>query len=145
MTIGANGGEMVMTYEIVIDDYLDADAITDMTKLGIQYDGQTFDLQSNELSITVLHNDVSLLKTANANAVVSGETLTYTITISNSGKLTNTEMIFKDEIPQNATFVENSVKIDGEVKGGYDPSAGFALKDLLPEEQIIVEFSVTVK
>lgn len=145
VTIGANGGEMIMTYEIAIDDYLDADVITDMTKLGVQYGGQTFDLQSNELSITVLHNAVSLLKTANTNAVVSGDTLTYTIIISNSGTLTNTEMNFKDEIPQNTTFVENSVKIDGEAKEGYDPSAGFALKDLLPEEQIVVELSVTVK
>ena len=142
--IGGFGAEMVITYDILVDEYTIVNNITNTTKINLTLDNKTFEIQSNELGLKIMDNDVTLLKSANTNAVKLGDTITYSVQISNSGTLTNTNLFFSDPIPDGTTFVENSVKIDGEEQQGFNPATGFSLKDLAPNETIIVEFKVTV-
>lgn len=142
--IGGFGAEMVITYDILVDEYTDVNNITNITKVNLTLDNKTFEIQSNELGLKIMDNDVTLFKSADTLAVKSGDIITYTIEISNSGTLTNTNVFFKDPIPDGTTFVENSVKIDSAEQLGYNPSTGFSLKDLGPNETIMVEFKVTV-
>ena len=142
--IGGFGAEMVITYDIIVDEYSDVNNITNTTNVNLTLDNKTFEIQSNELGLKIMDNDVTLFKSADTLAVKSGDTITYTIEISNSGTLTNTNLFFKDPIPDGTAFVENSVKIDSEEQLGYNPSTGFSLKDLGPNETIMVEFKVTV-
>jgi len=142
--IGGFGAEMVITYDILVDEYTVVNNITNTTKITLTLDNKTFEIQSNELGLKIMDNDVTLFKSANTNAVKSGDTITYSVQISNSGTLTNTNLFFSDPIPDGTTFVENSVKIDSEEQQGFNPATGFSLKDLGPNETILVEFKVTV-
>lgn len=140
----APGSELDMTYDIKITKYLSEPAIVTSTLLTITSGSTKFEVESNELSIDTLINEIFLLKEADLTAVKAGDTLTYTITISNNGTLTNTELFFTDSIPEGTTFVENSVKIDDVSMENYNPETGFNLKDLNQNESIKVEFKVIV-
>ena len=73
-----------------------------------------------------------------------GENLHYISTITNTGTLLKTNLLFSDVIPANTTFVENSVKIDNVQQLGYNPETGFSLLNLAVDASVVVEFDVTV-
>ena len=99
---------------------------------------------TNTLTIQLENNKIVIEKTSDKSAVISGETLTYTIVIKNEGNMENTNVMFKDELPSSVTFVEDSVKIDDVESPGSDPNTGFELLTLAPERQIKVSFEVTI-
>lgn len=143
VTLGT-GASFNVSYEIMVDKYTDATEILNSTKLEVDLGGHKFEIDSSDLKINILQNNISLLKTAAPSAVKSGDEITYTIVISNTGEMTNTGLIFTDQIPMGTTFVENSVKVDGIEKAGYNPADGFALEDLATNGSINVEFKVLV-
>ena len=63
--------------------------------------------------------DLSLIKSVNNSAAVSGETLTFTITVNNAGPgdATNVEVV--DQLPAGFTFVSSSPS-----QGSYDSGTG---------------------
>lgn len=65
-------------------------------------------------------------------------------TITNTGTLLKTNLVFTDVIPTGTTFVANSVKIDGIFQPGSNPAVGFALSNLAVGASTVVEFDVTV-
>ncbi len=87
---------------------------------------------------------MSLLKTADTSAVKSGDTITYTITITNSGTITNTNLFFTDPTPSETTFVDGSVEIDDTSNPSFNPQTGFNLSDLEANQTIIVNFKVKI-
>lgn len=143
-TLGGSGGSMDVTYQIKLDKYIDEDAITNNSSIGFQMDSKQFNLTSNEVSIQVLHNDISILKTADANAVKTGDIITYTITITNNGTLQNTNVRFSDPLPSEVQFVESSVKIDDMTYTGYNPNTGFNLNDINANDTVTIQFKATV-
>lgn len=143
ITLGV-GAEFVMTYEISIDKYTDATEISNSTQITLTADSKQFQINSSEVKVRVLHNNVYVLKSANTTAVKSGDELIYTITISNDGELENTDLFFSDPIPTGTTFVDGSVKVNDIEKAGINPADGFALDDLSPNQTIKVEFKVLV-
>jgi len=99
---------------------------------------------TNTVSLPISNNSIVLTKTSDKSAVIAGQTLTYQITIENTGNITNTDLIFTDPLPSGVTFVADSVKVDDVPKAGADPVAGFALDDLVPSAKFVVTFDVTV-
>ena len=143
-TIGTLGGACDITYKILVDEYPEVDKISITTTFTTTIDGSQYELPSNTADITILNNDVALLKTSSAKAVKSGDELTYTIEITNSGTFENTDLFFKDEIPAEVTFVDGSVKIDDVVQDSLNPTTGFNLSTLAPQGKIKVEFKVII-
>lgn len=143
ITLGV-GAEMHMTYQILVDKFTDATEITNSTQINLTVDEKQFQINSSEAKITIMQNNVYILKSANVTAVKSGDEIVYTITISNDGELKNTDLYFTDPIPSGTTFVEGSVKVDDIEKTGVNPVDGFDLEDLSPNESIKVEFKVLV-
>lgn len=143
-TIGPMGGEFDMTYDIKVNKYPNQNNITSSTTVNFSIDSAPFSIKSNEASVQILDNEITLSKSANTRVVKTGDEITYTILVSNDGTVTNTNVMFKDAIPQGTTFVENSVKLDGETKEGYNPETGFELKNLNAGDSVSVEFRVKV-
>lgn len=144
VTLGGSGGDFSIEYQVLVDKVPTEWNFSDVTQAQLTLDGTLFTLNSNEVQVTILENEIWLTKTASAKAVKQGDTLTYTIEIANTGTLKNTDLFFSDPIPAGTTFIDGSVKIDGTTMADYNPAAGFALSDLDPDATITVEFSVTV-
>lgn len=144
VTVGGSGGDFSIEYKILVDKVPLQWKFSNITQAQIMLDSTLFTLNSNEVEVNILENEIWLTKTASAKAVKQGDTLTYTIEIANTGTLKNTELFFTDPIPVGTTFVDGSVKINGATMADYNPATGFTLPDLDPDATITVEFSVTV-
>lgn len=144
ITIGASGNEAEVTFEIEIDKHTAVNNINILSTTQISIDNKDFYITSNESNIKILQNEVYLLKSSSPTAVTSGNTLTYSITISNAGTIKNTNLMFTDPIPSGTRFVEGSVMVDNVNQPTYNPITGFPLKDLNENEEIKINFNVIV-
>ncbi|MCI8636955.1 MAG: DUF11 domain-containing protein, partial [Clostridia bacterium] len=68
------------------------------------------------------------------NYVIEGEKITYTITVQNEGGLAK-EVTIKDTIPEGTTFVEGSIKINGEITQNTKENLANGIKINVPEKQ----------
>lgn len=143
-TLGGSGGELEVSYALVADEYPTQEAFSLSSSVGVELDSKTFSVESDPLSIDVIINEIYVQKTASTTAVKSGDELVYTITISNAGKIQNTNLFFQDPIPEGTSLVGESVTIDGEIKPELNPETGFALKDLGENESVVVTFKVKI-
>ena len=75
------------------------------------------DEQTNEVTHTYVEPIISAEKTSTTenslNYVVEGETITYTITITNDGDLAK-DVVVTDDIPEGTSFVTGSIKVNDE-------------------------------
>ncbi|MCR8746291.1 DUF7507 domain-containing protein [Romboutsia lituseburensis] len=88
---------------------------------------------------------LNLAKVVDKSYATIGDTLNYSITINNTGNANATNIVFKDMIQSNATFVSGSVKINGTTQSTYDPNKGFILSDIPGYGTTTVTFAVTVQ
>ncbi|SCC12579.1 DUF7507 domain-containing protein [Bacillus mycoides] len=73
-----------------------------------------------------------------------GDTLTYTITLNQTGDVSANDVIIQDIIPQGTTFIENSVIVNGETLPGVNPVSGIPISTIIVGESAIASFQVTV-
>lgn len=82
-----------------------------------------------------------MTKTANPKFSTVGETVTYTITLKNTGTVTADNVVFTDTVPQEVTFIPGTVTVDGTPNAG-DPSTGIALGNLAAGQVTTISFDV---
>ncbi|WP_308634148.1 DUF7507 domain-containing protein [Paenibacillus silvisoli] len=99
---------------------------------------------SNTLTFPVSSPDVEVVKTALLSAVTIGDTLTYSIAVTNSGIAPVDNVIFADPIPAGTSFLSGSVTINTVPQQNANPAAGFSLGPIAPNDTVVVTFSVTV-
>ncbi len=143
--ITKNGGTTTIEYTVTVVENPTTDilnAVSQVTYTVAERDNLVEN--SNTVSVQLVEEDVTITKTSDKSAVISGETLKFQNVVRNIGNTTNTDITFKDPIPEGTTFIENSVEIDGVKQEGYDPAVGFKLNDLAPNAEITVTFEVKV-
>lgn len=104
----------------------------------------TYSEKTEAVAFNVLADTVGIVKKVDKALAVKGDTLHYTVTVTNTGNVTKTDLVFKDPVPDGTAFVPNSVKVDGTAYSAYHPARGFVLRSLAPNETITVEFDVKV-
>ena len=104
-----------------------------------------FSENTETVSIIVVNDKISVVKSVDKTIAFKGEKLHYTVTIANNGNLIKNGLVFKDSAPVGTVFVDNSIKVDGIVYPAYNPEIGFVLRGLLPDETTTIEFDVKVK
>lgn len=144
-SIASNAG-VTVSYILVIDATPEVDSVA--LKSNITYDvNEVQDLSEDtaELEISITENKIVIEKTSGQSAVISGSELVYQNVIRNIGNIKNTEVFFKDTIPEGTTFVPGSVKINkAPASESYDPAVGFDLGELDVNSEIEVTFTVKV-
>ncbi|EEM46784.1 hypothetical protein bthur0005_33210 [Bacillus thuringiensis serovar pakistani str. T13001] len=92
------------------------------------------------------------INTATTNATKSadkvfallGDTITYTISLQNTGTVPATNVLVTDPIPAGTTFIPNSVTINDVPQPGIVPSSGILIGTLEPNTSAVVTFQVQV-
>ena len=143
------GGSATVTYNIIAnnpktdDNVVNSAALTytvmDPVRGPVIYTGNT-----NEVTIELVSTRLTVVKSVDKTLAVSGDTLTYTSVVTNTGSLTKTNLVFQDVVPAGTTFVAGSVTIDGTPYPAYNPTNGFSLSDLSSGDSTTVVFSVKV-
>ena len=104
----------------------------------------SFSENTNTVSVRIISNRITNVKSVDKAFAVQGDTLHYTSVITNTGSLLKTDVVFTDTVPAGTTFTAGSLRINGVAYPAYDPQTGFALPDLAVGDVVTVEFDVTV-
>ncbi len=88
--------------------------------------------------------NLSIVKTVDKEVAIKGETLTYTSIVTNTGSIPLFDTNFIDDIPIGTTFIENSVTINGVNNPGLNPSVGFSLGTIIPNQSVVVTFQIQI-
>ena len=87
---------------------------TTITKeYSVEWTPESITANASVQNLNIIRPIISANKSADKNAVVPGEIITYTITVTNTGNADG-KAIVKDTIPEATEFIENSIKINGE-------------------------------
>lgn len=81
------------------------------------------------------------VKTSNRPSIKLGETLTYTILLTNRGTLTLSNPYFSDSLPNGLIFIPETVTIAGVSYPAYNPGLGFYLDTLPPNATVAIDFT----
>ena len=132
-------------YMITIDASPRADTVTNSAEIVYTINGQSPITESTNLvTIPLVNNRLNIIKSANKLITYSGDTIKYTIEIKNVGTIDNKNLIFKDQLPNELSFIPNSVKINNVEKLNANPNTGFALDDLPKNTTTTITFEATV-
>ncbi|WP_373601491.1 DUF7507 domain-containing protein, partial [Paraclostridium bifermentans] len=97
---------------------------------------------SNEVDSTVDEANLTVEKIANREGALVGDTITYTLIITNSGNLDADNVTIQDPLSQDVQF-DNNIKVDGNPIGG-DITVGVNIGTVPANSQVTVTFDVIV-
>ncbi|WP_422661105.1 DUF7507 domain-containing protein [Paenibacillus sp. EC2-1] len=98
---------------------------------------------SNVTTTPVIQPQISLVKSASTSNATLGDSITYTITINNTGNL-GAAVTLTDPIPAGTTFTPNSVIVNGSPVPGSSPVSGISLGTVNADTSVVVTFGVVV-
>ncbi|WP_395761401.1 DUF7507 domain-containing protein [Bacillus sp. 3G2] len=101
-------------------------------------------ITSNPAFTQISDANVLSLKAVNAQQATTGDILTYTITVENTGNIPATNLIFSDTIPEGTTFIENSFTLNGTAILGANPNAGVTLPNLAANATHLISFQILI-
>lgn len=135
-----------ITYTLIVNENPVTDIINVLSRINYSVnETENLTEQTGITEINILQNLITIKKTSNKSVVIKGDILTFQNVVKNEGQFVNTDVFFKDELPNGTSFVAGSVKIDDEEKINLDPSVGFNLKDLNLNDEITITFNVEIK
>ncbi|MCD1257365.1 DUF11 domain-containing protein [Paenibacillus athensensis] len=139
----AAAASVAVTFQIKINALPSPAQITNQA--SISYSSGAFNgiALSNSVSAPVFQPVITIVKSAGVAQAIVGDTVVYTLTVSNSGNLAATGIVF-DNIPAGTSFVAGSVTVNGASVPGASPTAGISTGVVAAGASAVVRFSVVV-
>lgn len=136
----APGAEATVTFEVRITMPVPSQISNQST---VSFTSGTFSgsSSSNTTVTPVIQPQISLVKTANTVNATVGDTIVYTVTVSNTGNL-EAIVTLTDAIPAVTTFVPNSVVVAGVPQPGTSPVTGIPVGNVAAGVTATVTFAV---
>ncbi|WP_255374485.1 hypothetical protein [Cohnella sp. OV330] len=143
------GQTVVVTFSVVVTSLPTPQQLSNTASAVLTYvppDGRTItqNVTSNTVAFPVSAPNVSVSKSTPSISVALGDTITYTVTVLNSGIEAVTIVLLTDPVPAGAAFVPGSVIVNGVPAPLAVPSGGIQLGTLAPSGTATVVFSVSV-
>ena len=88
------------------------------------------------IALSLLH------KNSNVSTVDIGQDIIYSVTITNIGNVSATNVIFTDLIPDGTSFEPNSFTLNGTTIPNADLITGVPIGDIAPNQSVIVAFHI---
>ncbi|MCX7951755.1 MAG: DUF3794 domain-containing protein [Clostridiales bacterium] len=101
------------------------------------------DFESNQVSTKIEDSKLNVQKSVNKAFAEVGDTLTYTVVISNNGTVAANNVIFTDNPPNGTSFINGSVTINGIPSVG-NPSSGISLGNIPVGASVTITFDVSI-
>lgn len=99
---------------------------------------------SNAVATVVIREVLQVTKTADPLFVGAGQSVAYTVTISNPSSIIAFNTTFTDGLAPGTTFIPGSLAIDGVPQPGYDPTVGFPLGLVAPGVTLVITYRARV-
>lgn len=112
--------------------------------LQLTTNGDIYTVNANAIQIDINAPLVTLTKTASSTGLVIGDTVTYTVNISNTGLVSASNTVLTDTIPAGATFVPGSVVVAGTAQPTANPATGITVGSVAPASTVTITFRATV-
>lgn len=145
------GSVKTVTFQVVVTSSIPSpNPMPDNAELDYSYipapglPVQTGNLVSNTVNTLVNTSNVTEKKTVDKSYADVGNTLTYTIVLTNTGTTTANSVVFKDTIPSGTTYVAGSFTQNGATVGGANPQTGVTLNNIGPNQRVTITFQVVV-
>ncbi|MGF9695822.1 DUF7507 domain-containing protein [Paenibacillus sp. MABNR03] len=147
--IVAAGATAVVTFAVVVDSLPSPQQLSNFAASSFTFtppDGRTLTgtATSNTLTFPVSSPNVAVVKSTISTAATVGDTVTYSILVTNSGIAPVNNIQFSDPIPAGASFVAGSVTVNGVVQPAANPAGGISLGTLAPGASATITFSIRV-
>ncbi|MGL5152441.1 MAG: hypothetical protein ACRC7N_17935, partial [Clostridium sp.] len=84
------------------------------------------------------------VKTANPVYADRGDTVTYTISLTNLGNTPANNVVFSDTLPKDTSYIQDSLTVNGAPVNGADPEGGVTIGTVNPNQTVVVQFAVLV-
>jgi uncharacterized repeat protein (TIGR01451 family) len=145
----APGASTTVSFSIVVDAVPPAQTIVNRATVDFSFatpGGRTVtgSTLSNTVTLQVSLPNVTVAKSTSVLDVPVGDTIPYTVVVTNDGADEITDVVLTDAVPPHAEWVAGSVVVDGEPRPGADPRAGIRLGTIAPGATRIVGFSLRV-
>ena len=101
-------------------------------------------LASNTVNTEVLSDEITKVFGTDKTNAGKGEKVHNTVTITNNSTTALGSASIVSPIPDGASFVEGSVKVNGVAAAGSNPVTGVAIPELKPGETVTVEYDVQI-
>lgn len=102
-------------------------------------------LLSNNTSTTIYYADfVNTTKFVDRRYATCGNTITYIITLPNSGNVTATNISFVDTIPNGTTFVSDSLIVNGTLTPGTSMPSSISLPNIAPGRNATISYRLNI-
>ena len=129
------GGSSTIEYVILSDNPKSVNTMNNTWQFEYTVDDPNrgpvnFAENTNEVSITMISNRLSVVKTVDKAYATARERLHYTSRIENTGTLEKINMMFYDPIPTGTSFTAGSVRINGTSYPAYNPAMGFPIGNM---------------
>ncbi|TVX93740.1 DUF7507 domain-containing protein [Paenibacillus agilis] len=99
-------------------------------------------LLSTSATVNVTPLPIEVTKKADCHRIFVGDTVTFRITMTNTGSVTATNVLLTDVLQTGTKFVPKSVKIDGKHIPDANPQNGISLGSIAPGQSVQVSFEV---
>ncbi|MGE6226563.1 DUF7507 domain-containing protein [Paenibacillus chitinolyticus] len=139
----APGASAVLRFRVTVTSLPSPAQLLDQATVSFTSGAFTGSSVSAPLSIPVYQPLITLAKSGNSTNATVGDTITYSILVTNSGNIAAAATI-TDPIPAGSAFFVNSVAVNGTSYPGSDPSAGIAVGSIAPGSSTLVTFQVIV-
>lgn len=147
--IVAAGATAVVTFAVVVDTLPSPQQLSNFATSSFTFtppDGRTLTgtATSNTLTFPVSSPNVAVVKSTPSTAAAVGDTVTYSVQVTNSGIAPVNNIQFSDPVPAGASFVTGSVTVNGVAQPAANPAGGISFGTLAPGASATVTFTFRV-
>ncbi|EPY7705980.1 cell surface protein, partial [Bacillus paranthracis] len=144
-----NGGNTaIVTFQATVTTLPTLNPISNSASITYHYvvdSSQPSITTSNQSNTTTTQINSAILtaqKNSNVSTVDIGQDIVYSVTITNSGNVSATNVIFTDLIPDGTSFEPNSFTLNGTSIPTADIVTGVPIGDIAPNQSVIVAFNI---
>ncbi|WP_328803913.1 beta strand repeat-containing protein [Paenibacillus glycinis] len=141
----APSASVTVSFNVTVNSLPGSGLISNQSKVSFTSGVFSGTSTSNTVTTPVYNPIIGVLKTASTASATVGDTITYSLDVTNTGNLAATVTVF-DTIPVGAEFVPNSVTVGGVPQPGADPTTGIPIGVVPPgaSVHVLVSLQVTV-